>query len=51
LADNKNDAKGTAAEMKEINAILDSLEQSPRQIEQQRARVRAMQRRAPVKDW
>ncbi|MDX2018629.1 MAG: tetratricopeptide repeat protein [Deltaproteobacteria bacterium] len=49
--DNKEDAKGTAAEMKEINAILDSLEQSPRQIEQQRARVRAMQRRAPVKDW
>lgn len=45
------DGKASPAEMKEINAVLDSLEQSPRQIEQQRARVRAMQRRAPVKDW
>ena len=40
-----------SAEMKEINAILDSLEQSPQEIEQQRARMRAVRRRAPVKDW
>lgn len=46
-----DEQKGKAADMKEINAVLDSLEQSPRQIEQQRARVRAQQRRAPVKDW
>jgi Ca-activated chloride channel homolog len=45
------EGKAAPADMKEINAVLDSLEQSPRQIEQQRARVRAMQRRAPVKDW
>ena len=46
-----DEQKGNAADMKEINAVLDSLEQSPRQIEQQRARARAQQRRAPVKDW
>jgi Ca-activated chloride channel homolog len=49
--DKPAEGKAAPADMKEINAVLDSLEQSPRQIEQQRARVRAMQRRAPVKDW
>ncbi len=39
------------ADMKEINAILDSLEQSPQEMERQRARMRAVRRRPPVKDW
>lgn len=40
-----------APDMKEINAILDSLEQNPHEIEQQRARLRALRRRPPPKDW
>lgn len=40
-----------APDMREINAILDSLERSPHEIEQQRARMRALRRRPPVKDW
>ncbi|MCG5054008.1 MAG: tetratricopeptide repeat protein [Myxococcales bacterium] len=44
-------SEGNTPDLKEINAILDSLEQSPHQIEQQRARLRATRRAPPVKDW
>ena len=40
-----------AAEMKEIEAVLDSLERSPKDLEKERARLRAIRRAAPRKDW
>lgn len=39
------------ADMREIDAILDSLERSPKALEQERARIRAVRRAPPVKDW
>jgi Ca-activated chloride channel family protein len=38
-------------DMKEIEAVLDSLERSPKDLEQERARLRAVRRAPPVKDW
>jgi Ca-activated chloride channel homolog len=40
-----------AADMREIEAVLDSLERSPKNLEQERARLRAVRRAAPSKDW
>jgi Ca-activated chloride channel family protein len=39
------------ADQKEIEAVLDSLERSPKDLEKERARLRAVRRRPPVKDW
>ena len=39
------------ADMKEIEAVLDSLERSPKDLEKERARLRAIRRAAPSKDW
>jgi Ca-activated chloride channel family protein len=40
-----------APDMKEIEAVLDSLERSPKDLEQERARLRAVRRAPPRKDW
>jgi Ca-activated chloride channel family protein len=40
-----------APEMSEINAVLDSLERSPKDLEKMRARMRAVRRAPPAKDW
>jgi Ca-activated chloride channel family protein len=49
----KNDAQKPekGADMKEIEAVLDSLERSPKDLEKERARLRAIRRAAPNKDW
>lgn len=36
---------------RDVEAILDNLERSPRSLEQERARLRALRRRPPEKDW
>jgi Ca-activated chloride channel family protein len=38
-------------DMKDIEAVLDSLERSPKDLEQERARLRAVRRAPPAKDW
>jgi Ca-activated chloride channel family protein len=40
-----------AADMREIEAVLDSLERSPKDLEKERARLRAIRRAPPSKDW
>jgi Ca-activated chloride channel homolog len=40
-----------APEMSEIDAVLDSLERSPKDLEKMRARLRAVRRAPPAKDW
>ncbi len=40
-----------APELKELDAVLDSLERSPKDLEKERARLRAVRRALPVKDW
>jgi tetratricopeptide (TPR) repeat protein len=40
-----------AADQKEIEAVLDSLEKSPKDLEKERARIRAVRRRPPPRDW
>ncbi len=45
------DKAAHAADLKEIDAILDSLEQSPKSLEKERARARAVRRRPPEKDY
>ena len=40
-----------AGEEQEIGAVLDSLERDPKELEKQRARLRAVRRRPPAKDW
>ena len=40
-----------AAEEQEIGAVLDSLERDPKDLEKERARLRAVRRRPPAKDW
>jgi Ca-activated chloride channel family protein len=44
------DGKPTG-DSREIEAILDNLERSPKSLEQELARLRAAQRRPPAKDW
>jgi Ca-activated chloride channel homolog len=39
------------ADMKEIEAVLDNLEKSPKDLEQERARRRMIRRAPPLKDW
>jgi tetratricopeptide (TPR) repeat protein len=43
--------KDEAADMREIDAVLDNLEQSPKDLEKMRARLRAVRRAPPAKDW
>jgi Ca-activated chloride channel family protein len=38
-------------EMREIDAVLNNLEQSPKELEKMRARLRAVRRAPPTKDW
>jgi len=38
-------------EEQEIGAVLDSLERDPKELEKERARLRAVRRRPPAKDW
>jgi len=40
-----------AADMREIDAVLNNLEQSPKDLEKMRARLRAVRRAPPAKDW
>jgi len=40
-----------AADEAEIGAVLDSLERDPKDLEKERARLRAVRRRPPAKDW
>jgi Ca-activated chloride channel family protein len=47
----KGDKADKAADMREIEAVLDSLERSPKNLEQERARLRAVRRQPPSKDW
>jgi Ca-activated chloride channel homolog len=35
----------------EMNAVLDNLERSPKDLEKERARLRAIRRRPPARDW
>ncbi|MEA2700685.1 MAG: hypothetical protein QOI66_4956, partial [Myxococcales bacterium] len=49
-ADDKQAQQKPASE-KEIEAVLDSLERSPKDLEKERARLRAVRRRPPAKDW
>jgi tetratricopeptide (TPR) repeat protein len=46
-----NKGKQPPPDMAEVDAILDNLEKSPKALEQELARVRAMNRRPPAKDW
>ncbi len=38
-------------EDKDLGAVLDSLERSPKDLEKERARLRAIRRRPPARDW
>jgi Ca-activated chloride channel family protein len=56
--DKQNDKKAQppppgkdAADQQEIEAVLDSLERSPKDLEKQRARMRVIRRRPPARDW
>jgi tetratricopeptide (TPR) repeat protein len=39
------------ADEQDIGAVLDSLERDPKDLEKERARLRAVRRRPPAKDW
>jgi tetratricopeptide (TPR) repeat protein len=39
------------ADEQEMNAVLDNLERSPKDLEKERARLRAIRRRPPARDW
>lgn len=41
----------TPADQQQMEAILDSLDKSPKSLEQERARLRAVRRAPPSKDW
>jgi Ca-activated chloride channel family protein len=47
----KDEARRPTHDGREMEAILDNLERSPKALEQELARMRASQRRAPAKDW
>lgn len=44
-----NDEK--TPDMREVDAVLDSLERSPKDLEKMRAQLRAVRRAPPAKDW
>jgi tetratricopeptide (TPR) repeat protein len=47
----KNPGEPPPAAEQEMNAILDNLERSPKDLEKERARLRAIRRRPPARDW
>jgi len=48
----KNEApKPQTPDEKDLGAVLDSLERSPKDLEKERARLRAIRRRPPARDW
>ncbi|HET6280054.1 MAG TPA: tetratricopeptide repeat protein [Polyangia bacterium] len=47
----QNDKQDKPADEKEIEAVLDSLDRSPKDLERERARMRAVRRRPPTRDW
>jgi Ca-activated chloride channel family protein len=49
--DEQNKAEEKPAAEKEIESVLDSLEKSPKDLEKQRARLRAVRRAPPARDW
>ena len=44
-------APAAQADEQEMGAVLDSLERNPKDLEKERARLRAVRRRPPAKDW
>jgi Ca-activated chloride channel homolog len=44
-------AEEKTPDMREIDAVLDNLERSPKDLEKMRAQLRAIRRAPPVKDW
>lgn len=50
-ADKPKPEPAKPAELQQIDAVLDSLEQSPKALEKERARLRAVRRAPPRKDW
>ena len=52
--DQRNDAAKQPpppADEQEMGAVLDNLERSPKDLEKERARLRAIRRRPPARDW
>ena len=52
--DQKNDAAKQPpppSDEQEMGAVLDNLERSPKDLEKERARLRAIRRRPPARDW
>jgi Ca-activated chloride channel family protein len=47
----KDAAKQPPPDEQEMGAILDNLERSPKDLEKERARLRAIRRRPPARDW
>lgn len=47
----KDKAENQPASENEIGQVLDSLEKSPKELEKQRARMRAVRRAPPTRDW
>jgi Ca-activated chloride channel family protein len=47
----QNEPKQPPPEEKDLGAVLDSLERSPKDLEKERARLRAIRRRPPARDW
>jgi Ca-activated chloride channel family protein len=47
----KNAAPPPPSEDKDMGAVLDSLERSPKDLEKERARLRAIRRAPPARDW
>jgi Ca-activated chloride channel family protein len=47
----KDEQKQPPPEEKDLGAVLDSLERSPKDLEKERARLRAIRRRPPTRDW
>jgi Ca-activated chloride channel family protein len=47
----KDAAKQAPPDEQEMGAVLDNLERSPKDLEKERARLRAIRRRPPARDW
>jgi Ca-activated chloride channel family protein len=47
----QDEQKQPPPEEKDLGAVLDSLERSPKDLEKERARLRAIRRRPPARDW
>jgi len=47
----KNQPQNQPAADQDLGAVLDSLEKSPKDLEKQRARLRAVRRAPPARDW